>query len=93
MPDQGGPEDTDSLVSELIDTCNDSSIQNAILSELTEEEDSLPVVEVSQVGWKEIIPRVIPRATAEQSKAVSDYIAEQLASGQVPGLPLDEGNL
>lgn len=71
------PDDIDSVVDELLDACNNQSVQEAILGVVVGDENSIPAVGVAVVGWKEIIPRVIPKPTAEQSKAVSEYLARQ----------------
>lgn len=77
MAESNIPDDINSVVGELLDACNNQSVQEAILGVVAGDENSMPAVEVTAVAWKEINPRVIPKPTAEQSKAVSEYLARQ----------------
>lgn len=77
MAEENTSDDASCVVNELLAACNNLSAQEAILGVVAGDEHSIPAVEVVTVGCKEITPRVIPKPTAEQIKAVSEYLARQ----------------
>ena len=63
-------------LNEILEVCNNKSVQEAILGVVIGEAYEHITFSIEPTVWGKITPRIIPKPTAEQTKALAEYLAE-----------------
>ncbi len=63
-------------LNEILEVCNNKSVQEAALGVVVGEAYAHITFNAETIVWSKITPRIIPKPTPEQSKALSEYLAE-----------------